>query len=51
MVLNKQSERPMLIIAWGRFLKMFYECYPESRPTRRAADGDYTEANDALHKA
>jgi hypothetical protein len=38
MVLDKQGERPMLIIAWGRFLRMFLECYPESRLTMRAAD-------------
>ena len=38
MVLDKQHDRPMLIIAWGRFLKMFEECYPESRPTPLAAD-------------
>lgn len=38
MVLDMQMKRPMLIIAWGRFLKMFEECYPESRPTQRAAD-------------
>lgn len=38
MVLDKQGERPMLIVVWGRFLKMFLEVYPESRPIKREAD-------------
>lgn len=30
MVLDKQKERPILIVRWSRFLKMFLECYPEA---------------------